>query len=231
MAVDAVIFDWGGTLTPWHPIDPAEEWGSLARLASPETPEAAAAALMDAAHRVWERSRVERRSGTFDEICSLAGVSASAEHALAYRAFWEKSTYTDPLVTPLFEQLRSDGIRIGVLSNTVWPREWHEEIFRRDGVLDLIDGDVYSCEIEWTKPDPRAFRATMEAVGVTDPGRCVFVGDRIFDDIHGANATGMKAVFIPHSDVPDWQIGHTRGTPDGVIHDLPELPAVIRPWR
>lgn len=26
MAVDAVIFDWGGTLTPWHRIDPVREW-------------------------------------------------------------------------------------------------------------------------------------------------------------------------------------------------------------
>ena len=24
--IDAVIFDWGGTLTPWHDIDPVEQW-------------------------------------------------------------------------------------------------------------------------------------------------------------------------------------------------------------
>jgi hypothetical protein len=29
----------------------------------------------------------------------------------------------------------------------MWPREWHEDVFRRDGVLDLIDGAVYSSEI------------------------------------------------------------------------------------
>ena len=32
--VDAVIFDWGGTLTPWKSIDPAEEWATLARAAA-----------------------------------------------------------------------------------------------------------------------------------------------------------------------------------------------------
>jgi hypothetical protein len=26
MTVDAVIFDWGGTLTPWHTVDFAECW-------------------------------------------------------------------------------------------------------------------------------------------------------------------------------------------------------------
>ena len=72
-----------------------------------------------------------------------------------------------------------DGLRVGVLSNTVWPRDWHEEYFRRDGVLDLIDGAVYTSEIPWTKPAPEAFRAAVEAVGVDDPARCVFVGDRL----------------------------------------------------
>jgi putative hydrolase of the HAD superfamily len=29
MAVRAVIFDWGGTLTPWHGIDHDELWLSV----------------------------------------------------------------------------------------------------------------------------------------------------------------------------------------------------------
>ena len=29
--VEAVIFDWGGTLTPWHTIDLAEQWRVYAR--------------------------------------------------------------------------------------------------------------------------------------------------------------------------------------------------------
>jgi beta-phosphoglucomutase-like phosphatase (HAD superfamily) len=71
------------------------------------------------------------------------------------------------------------------------PREWHEDVFRRDGVLDLIDGAGYSSEIDWTKPHPEAFRAIMAPVGVSDPARCVFVGDRPFDDVHGAQRAGM----------------------------------------
>ena len=29
MAVDAVIFDWGGTLTPWHTINHIALWQSI----------------------------------------------------------------------------------------------------------------------------------------------------------------------------------------------------------
>ena len=28
--VSAVIFDWGGTLTPWHTVDPTQAWQAAA---------------------------------------------------------------------------------------------------------------------------------------------------------------------------------------------------------
>jgi putative hydrolase of the HAD superfamily len=116
---------------------------------------------------------------------------------------------------------------VGVLSNTIWPREWHVDIFERDGVYDLIDGDVYTSEIPWTKPSPYAFRAAMDAVGVSDPARCVYVGDRLFDDVWGAQQAGMRAVHVPLSSIPSTQVGHSSGTPDGVVHALYELPGVL----
>jgi putative hydrolase of the HAD superfamily len=230
VAVEAVIFDWGGTLTPWRNIDPGEEWRSLAAAVSPEQPDDLAQRLMAAAEQAWGLSRVEHRSTTFDEICRLAGVTVSDEHAMAYRAFWDHATYIDPDVPELFERLRASGHRIGVLSNTIWPRHWHEEIFERDRVLHLLDGAVYTSEIPWTKPSPQAFLAAMEAVGVHEPSRCVFVGDRRFDDIYGAKNAGMRAVLLPHSDIPAGQIGHTEGDPDAIIQRLADLPDTIADW-
>ena len=95
----------------------------------------------------------------------------------------------------------------------------------------LFDGAVYSSEIPWTKPHPEAFLASMRAIGVADASACVFVGDRPFDDIHGAKAVGMRAVLVPHSAIPDDQKGHTEGDPDAVIGSLSELVAVIDGWR
>ena len=31
MAVRAVIFDWGGTITPWHTVDLDTQWRAFAR--------------------------------------------------------------------------------------------------------------------------------------------------------------------------------------------------------
>ena len=95
---------------------------------------------------------------------------------------------------------------------------------------DLIDGDVYTSEIPWTKPSPNAFRAAMETVGVSDPARCVYVGDRLFDDIWGAHNAGMRAIHVPHSAIPAEQVGHSEGTPDAVVQRLLEIPDVVRDW-
>jgi len=227
MAVNAVIFDWGGTLTPWHTIDHEALWLAICARHYP----AAAAARLAAAARaaeadLWQLGEREHRSATLAEVFVQAGLEASPELLASYYELWDPHTLTDPAVVPLLSLLRRRGIKVGVLSNTMWPRDAHERIFVRDRVLDLIDGAVYSSEIPWVKPHPEAFRAAMAAVGVSDPGGCVFVGDRPYDDVHGAQAAGMRAVLVPNSAVPAF----AAATPDAVIASLAELPRYLDLW-
>jgi putative hydrolase of the HAD superfamily len=227
-ALDAVIFDWGGTLTPWHAVDFEQEAQALA-LAAVEAHPDAHRDLQTAAEVVWGWCRDAQRSATIADLFAEAGLRHDEALLTAYREFWEPHTHTDPDVPELLAGLRAAGLRIGVLSNTIWPRAWHEEIFRRDDVAGLIDGAVYTSEIRWTKPAPEAFRAAADAVG-TDPSRCVFVGDRLFDDIWGAAQVGMRTVLVPHSDIPPEQLGHSVGSPDAVVHRLAEVQGVVDGW-
>jgi putative hydrolase of the HAD superfamily len=231
VAVDAVIFDWGGTLTPWKTSDGKAWLRIAARLVPPEQVEEVAAAMKVAEEELWRRSRDDHVSGTLAEIFVAAGLTA---HDLAYAAHdeeWEWATFLDPDAVPLLTGLRERGIRVGVLSNTLWTRSRHEQIFARDGIDHLIDAAVYTCEIPWTKPHPEAFRAAITAVGVSDPARCVFIGDRPFDDIFGARRVGMRTVLVPHSEIPDAQRGHTDGEPDAVILSLTDILDVVDGWR
>jgi putative hydrolase of the HAD superfamily len=229
MQPDAVIFDWGGTLTRWHDIDFHAESLALAHAVVESDQEHAvhAEALRRANQAVWGRSRDHQQSATVADLFTEAGLSHDPELLTHYREFWEPHTATDPQVAPLFLTLRDRDIRVGVLSNTIWPRAWHEDFFARDGVLDLIDGAVYTSEIPWTKPAPEAFLAALEAVGAEDPARCVYVGDRLFDDIWGAHNAGLKAIHIPHSDIPVEQYGHSEGDPDAVAHELSDIPGLL----
>ena len=228
MAVQAVIFDWGGTLTPWHTIDHEVLWRDVcARHFAEDIAQRHATAIRAAESDLWRTAERDHRSATMDHVFERAGFSPTPEFLASYFEAWEPHTLTDPEAPDVLRTLRAEGIRIGVLSNTMWPRRLHERVFSRDGVLDLIDGAVYSSEIDWTKPHPEAFRAAMAAVGVGDPAECVFVGDRPYDDVYGAQRAGMRAVLIPHSEVPAF----SDAEPDAIITRLSELPPLIAAWQ
>ena len=232
----AVIFDWGGTLTPWHSVDLEEQWRVFARQVHAEEEQAAslAARILAAEEAAWGRGRTDHDSARLHEILIEAGVDEAHLHReaalAAYRLFWEPHTFTDEQVRPLWEGLRERGIRVGVLSNTIWSGDYHRGVFERDGVFDLIDADVYSSEIPWTKPHPEAFRAVATALGV-EPSEAAYVGDRPFEDIHGSQAAGMRAIWVPHSDIPLTQQVSVDVTPDGVAHELLDILDIVDGWQ
>jgi len=235
-AVRAVVFDWGGTLTPWHTVDIAAQWFAFAEHYAPHPAAASelAGRILDAERRAWLRQRDSGGSARLAEILAEAGVASdhpghSPAHT-AYEEFWEPHTFTDPDVPPLFHGLKERGIKVGVLSNTIWTRDYHDGVFARDGVLHLIDGSVYSSEIEHAKPHPEAFAAALAAVGESDPSGCVYVGDRPYEDVHGAQRAGLRAVLVPHSDIPADQQVPVDVQPDAVVQRLVDILDVVDRW-
>ncbi len=233
MRVEAVVFDWGGTLTPWHDLDLLDLWLAAARLLAPERADELAAALVRAERDWWDEAVRTGRSGTIEDVVAAAAVATGLEidralHAGALAAHFEAftpHTYTDPEAAPLLRALADRGIRTGLLSNTHWPREWHERILERDGMVDLLDARVYTSELTHVKPHPEAFAAVLGELGVGDPGGAVFVGDRPHDDIAGAKGVGMRAVLIPNNRVPAYDV-----EPDATISALSELLPLVDAW-
>jgi FMN phosphatase YigB (HAD superfamily) len=58
MTVDAVLFDWGGTLSRHVDVDLLDRWRAAARVLAPAAPEPVAAALLSNTH--WPRELHER---------------------------------------------------------------------------------------------------------------------------------------------------------------------------
>src|SRR5262249_28241820 len=106
----------------------------------PEDHQDRAEAALAAESALWELARTEHRSATIFSVLERAGIEPTGALVASYLREWEPHTFTDQEGITVLRQLRARRIKIGVLSNTLWPRSWHEDVFRRDGVLDLIDG-------------------------------------------------------------------------------------------
>lgn len=232
----AVVFDWGGTLTPWHDIDLSAQWYAYAEVYDPANARALARRLTDAEEARWGRQREsggQVSTGALDAMFIEQGIDiTSAVHLRAlgqYLDFWAPHTLADPDAAGLLQALRDAGFRIGVLSNTMWPRRHHQEVFARDGLLGLIDAALYTSEMDVAKPHADAFHAIADSLGV-EPSACVFVGDRIWDDIHGASQVGMRTILIPHSTVPASQVPQTSVAPDAIAHRLAEVYPIVLGW-
>jgi putative hydrolase of the HAD superfamily len=134
--IEAVLFDWGGTLATWHTIDLYALWRSVAAHVDEHRADELAASLVAAEESVWLRSRDEHRSSTFEEVCALADVVLSPAALAEYERQWHPHTELEPDAAELLADLRTRGLKVGVLSNTIWSRQRHEQIFDRDGILD-----------------------------------------------------------------------------------------------
>ena len=104
----------------------------------------------------------------------------------AYEEFWEPHTFTDADVLPLFTALRERGIKVGVLSNTIWSREYHEAVFARDGVLDLDRRGGLQLGDPARQAAPGRVRRGPARRGRRRPGGRRLRGDRPYEDVHGA---------------------------------------------
>jgi putative hydrolase of the HAD superfamily len=232
---EAVIFDWGGTLTIDQAslADCAERWRPAARHLSPTRVDEGAEELFTIERLWWDRGIASGRSFTLHDIVGEAAgamgvvdeqLIASAEQA--HLDVWAESVIHDPEAAVVLRELHRRGLRVGLLSNTHWPRGFHEDLLVRDELDVLIHSRHYSCELENVKPHGGAFRAALAGVGVTDPARAVFVGDRPIDDISGAQALGMRTVWRPNPHVP----AEPGIAADATIDSLPELLAVLDRW-
>lgn len=112
----------------------------------------------------------------------------------------------------------------GLLSNTHWPRDQHEQWLRRDGLLDLLDARVYTSDLEHVKPHAEAFGALLDELGI-QPSTAVFVGDRLWDDIHGAQQLGMRTIWVRNTVVPPYDV-----EPDAAVDELGEVAGVVAGW-
>ncbi|WP_043307940.1 HAD family hydrolase [Pseudomonas sp. ML96] len=96
---------------------------------------------------------------------------------------------------------------------------------RRLGLADYFRFALCAEELGIGKPDPHPFNTALQRAGM-QAAQAVHIGDHPSDDIAGAKAAGLRAIwFNPLG--KDWS-GEIE--PDAQIRNLAELPSVLEHW-
>lgn len=164
----------------------------------------------------------ESREPIFEELLEPYETSADPEAvAAAYRQTIADSLRPLPGVESMLEELRSE-YRLGLLTNG--PIRAQRDKLETLGWESAFDAALVTGELEAGKPDPRAFEAILDALGV-GPEDAVYVGDDIDADIEGASRANMDSVQVLLEDTePDPRA--TAYVEQGRI--AAELPTILR---
>jgi putative hydrolase of the HAD superfamily len=242
--VRAVLFDFGHTLVDFHRTQEALHAAyehiraRIEAVAYMEVPE-----LLDLVERVaggvdglvsqsYEEGRMEEvdQAELFREALSGIGFDLPddvIEHIIALdHSAYSNSITVKPEVLATLDRLRAAGYRMGLVSNISLRPNLMRADLERMGLSKFLDVAVFSSEVGVRKPDPRIFHEALDRVDA-EPGETVFVGDRLYDDVSGAQAVGMRGILTRQyrqEDDPDF-------APDAVIEHLSELPGVLKKWN
>ena len=129
-----------------------------------------------------------------------------------------------PGVPEGLRRLAARGYRMGVVTAGDRPVVTEQAI--RFGIDDLLPVRVHADDLPVTKPHPEPLRLVLEGLGVTDPTRALYLGD-VPDDMRmavaaGATGIGIVGSFSPralrragatsvHRSVVDWIDGFLEG--------------------
>lgn len=242
----AVVFDLGGTLLHYESATAdllelnKRGFVALYRYLSSNgqtaLPEAAVLyAVTSHVMAEWRAALASFRCGSIETPLKAAlaelGISLSDDewHA-ARRAFYapiQQAGEPRQEVRHTLQALKEQGMALGLLSNTFWAGDIHDEDLARFDLLNFLPTRLYSCDIGWLKPHPEAFQMALTALGV-EPNQVVYVGDRLKTDIEPARKVGLWGVLIktPFREEPLEDV-----MPDAVISELPELVKLLERRR
>lgn len=123
--------------------------------------------------------------------------------------------------------LRERGLRVGLISNTIWPDGEHITDLEQHELSRHIECFIFSGDAECWKPGRDIFERGLAALAL-EPGEAAYVGDSLYFDVWGAQQAGLRGVWIkaepPSSKDPTI-------IPDAIIHNLPELLPLVDQWR
>lgn len=251
MTLRGVIFDLGGTLMNFHP--PGGGWremeargaaGWYAYLAARGYALPDEAAVIEAIWRQVSSAWRDLGEGRLVDMAEMAlvrqlakaaaalGIALTPEDALeaerAYVARIQEVVQPIPGGRETLRALQQRGLRLALISNTMWPGEFHRADLARFDLLAPFEALFFSADENAWKPAPEIFQRAVRALDVA-PEEAVYIGDSRMLDVWGAQQAGLRGVWVENDD-PYLPQGMDI-IPDATIRRLTDLLPVVDAWR
>ena len=171
--------------------------------------------LPELQHRVSEIRRV-----AFRNALQETGMTTDAAHNLAEQAFdvfWrarQRVTIFDD--TPALLQQLSERYALGAISNG-------NACLNAVGLADYFQFHFAADDFLNAKPAPDMFITALERARVA-PHEALHIGDHPVDDMQGAQAVGMKTLWVNFAGAP-WSL--KTAAPDFTVTSLPAILAAL----
>ncbi len=247
----AVIFDMDDTLIDWSRreldwlshvracLQPIHDHLLVAGHPIPEL-ESVAQVYYDQGHRAWEAAsppdwcsprHLDILRGTLQALNVKTETIDLEQLQKLYG--WHAVPGVQPFqdTREVLEALREAGIRIGLVTNADMPMWMRDAELRALGLLEYIDVGLTAGDVGHLKPHPAPFRAALDRLKVT-ADEAVFVGDRLQDDVAGAQGVGMRAVWVrrPGAAFPSTGDSDRLPRPNATIDRLADLLITLDIW-
>lgn len=183
--IKAVILDYGEVLS-YPPT--GEEWGRMASLFNLDP---------GVFRQLWGRNRLVYDRGDisyesyWSKLAEDASMKLGPEH-LQKVGPWDLEMWghINSTMVEWAEQIRSSGIKIGLLSNM--PIQMIDYSRRNFTWLKQFDHTTFSAEVRLVKPEAGIYRHSLDGLGVS-AAEALFVDDKE-PNVEGARAVGLHAI-------------------------------------
>lgn len=167
--------------------------------------------------------KVEKVAWNFFKVLNLTTSDGLYENFVEvyYEPITDQLTLIDGAEN-ILRYFKERDLKIGLVSNTIFPQRLHVRELKRFGLYPYLDVHLFSSEVGVRKPHPHIFLTTLSKLNVK-PSQAVFVGDRLVEDVGGAQNVGMKGILAYH----EGRDYSATITPHARVRKLKDLPEIV----
>lgn len=142
-----------------------------------------------------QTKRWNSRFEAYKSLCKNMKIAITPENInllIDIRDKAESETKLYPHTISMLKQLRKQGYKIGLISNS---SIFAVEHIKKTDLLNYVDYPLFSFDVGVIKPDLKFFKEMLK-ISKCKPQETIMIGDKLNDDILPPQSIGMNAIFF-----------------------------------